>query len=60
MAKTLKQLKAEKVSEVMRDKTVHSGKGGKIIKDPKQKIAVALSIASKVKLPKKKKIKGVI
>ena len=53
--KILKQLKDEKVSEVMRDKTVHSGKGGKIIKDPKQKIAVALSIASKIKLPKKKK-----
>jgi len=58
MAKTLKQLKADKVGKVMaefKDKSLHSGKGGKVIKDRKQAVAVALSIASKVKLPKKKK-----
>ena len=55
MAKTLKQLKADKVAEVMRDKTVHSGKGGKLVTSNKQKLAIALSESEKVKLPKKKK-----
>ena len=58
MAKTLKQLKADKVGKVItegKEGKLHSGKGGKITRNPKQKIAVALSIASKVKLPKKKK-----
>ena len=58
MAKTLKQLKAEKIGKVMaefKDKSLHSGKGGKVVKDIKTAIAIALSESSKVKLPKKKK-----
>jgi hypothetical protein len=41
-----------KVGTVMgefKDKTLHSGKGGKVVKDPKQAIAIALSVASKLK-----------
>ena len=58
MAKTLKQLKADKVGKVMaefKDKSLHSGKGGKVVKSRAQAIAISLSEASKVKLPKKKK-----
>ena len=52
MAKTLKQLKADKVGK---DGKLHSGKGGKITRNPKQILAIALSESEKVKLPKKKK-----
>lgn len=41
-----------KVGTVMgefKDKTLHSGKGGKVVKNPKQAIAIALSVASKTK-----------
>ena len=47
---TPKQTK--KVGKVMgefKDKTLHSGKGGKVVKDPKQAIAIALSVASRAK-----------
>jgi hypothetical protein len=45
----------EKIGKVMaeyKDKSLHSGKGGKVVTSPKQAIAIALSEA-KVK-PKKK------
>jgi len=47
---TPKQTK--KVGVVMaefKDKSLHSGKGGKVVTNPKQAVAIALSEASKVK-----------
>ena len=41
---------AKKIASVMgeyKDKTLHSGKGGKVVKNPKQAIAIALSSAGK-------------
>ena len=52
MKKTAK--KPAKVGKVMREfksGTLHSGKGGKVVKNPKQAIAIALSEA---KMSKKK------
>jgi ribosomal protein L21E len=43
---------AEKIGKVMgewKDKDLHSGKGGKVVKSRKQAIAIALSEANKVK-----------
>jgi len=43
---------AEKIGTVMgeyKDKGLHSGKGGKVVKSRKQAIAIALSEANKVK-----------
>lgn len=43
---------AEKISKVMgeyKDKDLHSGKGGKVVKSRKQAIAIALSEAGKMK-----------
>jgi ribosomal protein L21E len=43
---------AEKIGTVMgeyKDKSLHSGKGGKVVKSRKQAIAIALSEANKVK-----------
>jgi hypothetical protein len=43
---------AEKISKVMgeyKDKGLHSGKGGKIVRNRKQAIAIALSEADKMK-----------
>jgi hypothetical protein len=45
---------AKKIGKVMgeyKDKSLHSGKGGPVVKNPKQAIAIALSEA---KMPKKK------
>ena len=51
--------KAEKkISKVMREYKageLHSGKGGKVVKNPKQAVAIALSQAGKAKKPKKAK-----
>lgn len=50
MKPTKKQTK--KIAIVMgefKDKALHSGKGGKVVKNPKQAIAIALSEASKMK-----------
>lgn len=50
MKPTKKQTK--KIAIVMhefKDKGLHSGKGGKVVKNPKQAIAIALSEASKMK-----------
>ena len=41
--------KVGKVMGEFKDKSLHSGKGGKVVKDPKQAIAIALSEARKVK-----------
>ena len=41
--------KVGKVMGEFKDKTLHSGKGGKVVKDPKQAVAIALSVASKLK-----------
>ena len=45
---TTKAGKAKKVAKVMREfkaGTLHSGKGGKVVKNPKQAIAISLSEA---------------
>ena len=59
MAKTLKQLKADKVGKVIteggKEGKLHSGKGGKITHNAKQIIAIALNESEHVKLPKRKK-----
>lgn len=44
--------KQEKVAKVMREfkeGSLHSGKGGKVVKSPKQAVAIALSEARKMK-----------
>lgn len=51
-AKKLTKKQTAKVGKVMgefKDKSLHSGKGGKVVKNPKQAIAIALSVASKTK-----------
>jgi ribosomal protein L21E len=49
----MKKTKAEaKISKVMREYksgTLHSGKGGPVVKNPKQAVAIALSQARKKK-----------
>jgi hypothetical protein len=46
-----KQAKVGKVMAEFKSGTLHSGKGGKVVKNPKQAIAIALSEA---KMSKKK------
>ena len=52
MKMAAKQKKVGKVMGEYKAGTLHSGKGGKVVKNPKQAIAIALSEA-KIK-PKKK------
>jgi len=49
-AKTAKQqAKVGKVMGEFKDKGLHSGKGGKVVTNPKQAVAIALSEARKAK-----------
>lgn len=47
MKMTKKQAKIGKVMGEFKEGTLHSGKGGKVVKDPKQAIAIAISEAAK-------------
>ena len=54
---TPKAGKMAKVGKVMKEYgkgQLHSGKGGKVVKNPKQAVAIALSSASKVMKKKSK------
>ena len=54
---TTKKGKAEKVGKVMseyKSGTLHSGKGGPVVKSRKQAIAIAMSEANMAKKPTKK------
>ena len=42
-----KQAKIGKVMGEFKEGTLHSGKGGKVVKNPRQAIAIAISEASK-------------
>ena len=42
-----KQAKIGKVMGEFKEGTLHSGKGGKVVKSPRQAIAIAISEASK-------------
>lgn len=44
---TKQQKKIGKVMGEFKDGTLHSGKGGKVVKNPKQAMAIAMSEASK-------------
>jgi len=47
MKMTKKQAKIGKVMGEFKSGTLHSGKGGKVVKNPKQAIAIAISEAAK-------------
>jgi hypothetical protein len=47
MKMTKKQAKIGKVIGEFKEGTLHSGKGGKVVKNPKQAIAIAISEAAK-------------
>lgn len=52
MKMTKEQKKVKKVMGEFKEETLHSGKGGKVVKNPKQAIAIALSEARKAKKSK--------
>lgn len=47
MKMTKKQAKIGKVMGEFKSGTLHSGKGGKVVKNPRQAIAIAISEATK-------------
>ena len=49
MKKSAGMKKVSKVMKEFKSGTLHSGKGGKVVKSPKQAIAIALSEAGKAK-----------
>ena len=46
---TMAQKKVKKVMGEFKEGTLHSGKGGKVVKNQKQAVAIALSVAGKAK-----------
>ena len=56
MKKTKAEAKISKVYKEYKAGTLHSGKGGPVVKNPKQAVAIALSSAGMTKkMPQKKK-----
>lgn len=51
---TKMQAKVGKVMKEFKEGTLHSGKGGKVVKNPKQAIAIAISEGKKAAKGKKK------
>ena len=49
MKKTKAQAKISKVMREFKAGELHSGKGGKVVKNPRQAVAIALSEAGKAK-----------
>jgi hypothetical protein len=56
MKMTKSQKKVKKVMGEYKEGTLHSGKGGKVVKNPRQAVAIALNSAGVSKLTKKKKV----
>lgn len=50
--KTLRQKKVTKVMDEFGKGTLHSGKGGPVVKSRKQAVAIAISVAAKRKKKK--------
>jgi hypothetical protein len=55
MKKTKAEAKISKVYKEFKAGTLHSGKGGPVVKNPKQAVAIALSSAGISKPMRKKK-----